>query len=186
MRKITSTFVVSLVLLAISGFPATFAADLPAELQVGDQKLQLNGEGLRKKLFIKLYRAGLYLQQPTIDAAEVMSADKPMAINLEIISSMITKKKMVAAIEEGFAKNPANSAAAMQKKIKDFIGTFDSGVAEKDSFSFQYQPGQGLAVYKQGKQLQTIPGVEFKSALFGIWLSDSPVQKNLKQAMLGG
>jgi len=26
----------------------------------------------------------------------------------------------------------------------------------------------------------------FKQALFGIWISDKPVQKSLKKAMLGG
>jgi len=30
-----------------------------------------------------------------------------------------------------------------------------------------------------------VPGLAFKQALFGIWLSDDPVQDSLKEAMLG-
>ena len=39
----------------------------------------------------------------------------------------------------------------------------------------------------KNKDLQElIPGLEFKKAFFGIFLSDNPIQKNLKNAMLGG
>jgi hypothetical protein len=39
---------------------------------------------------------------------------------------------------------------------------------------------------KNNEQVQLIPGLEFKKAFFGIFLSDNPIQKNLKKAMLGG
>jgi hypothetical protein len=41
-------------------------------------------------------------------------------------------------------------------------------------------------VLKNSTYIDTIPGIEFKKAFFGIWLSKNPIQKNLKKAMLGG
>ena len=48
-----------------------------------------------------------------------------------------------------------------------------------------YLPKEGVKVYKNNKLLGTIEGMEFKRALFGIWLSKKPADKDLKQAMLG-
>ena len=43
----------------------------------------------------------------------------------------------------------------------------------------------GVIVNKNGKLLTTIRGLEFKKALFGIWLGEKPADKNLKKGMLG-
>jgi hypothetical protein len=39
--------------------------------------------------------------------------------------------------------------------------------------------------HKNGKMLGTIEGLEFKKALFGIWLGNNPADKDLKAGMLG-
>ncbi|MBC66067.1 MAG: hypothetical protein CML63_05160 [Rhodobacteraceae bacterium] len=40
-------------------------------------------------------------------------------------------------------------------------------------------------VLKNEEKINSISGLEFKKAFFGVWLSDNPVQENLKKAMLG-
>ena len=42
-----------------------------------------------------------------------------------------------------------------------------------------------MTAYKNDKELGTIEGMEFKKALFGIWLSNRPADDDLKEAMLG-
>ena len=37
------------------------AGDLPSQIQVGEHRLVLNGEGARTKILLELYVAGLYL-----------------------------------------------------------------------------------------------------------------------------
>ena len=49
-----------------------------------------------------------------------------------------------------------------------------------------YTPNKGLSVLKNGKSQGVIPGLAFKKAFFGIWLSDSPVDKDLRKGMLAG
>ena len=52
-------------------------------------------------------------------------------------------------------------------------------------FDITYQPGKGVVAYKNGKEKGTIEGMDFKKALFGIWLSNDPADDDLKEAMLG-
>ncbi|WP_434057016.1 chalcone isomerase family protein [Candidatus Pseudothioglobus singularis] len=43
-----------------------------------------------------------------------------------------------------------------------------------------------INVLKNSELEELIKGMDFKKAFFGIFLSDNPIQKNLKKAMLGG
>ncbi len=55
-------FATSLIITAAAASAATIGGvDLADGSTAGGQKLVLNGAGLRKKLFIKVYAAGLYL-----------------------------------------------------------------------------------------------------------------------------
>ena len=42
-----------------------------------------------------------------------------------------------------------------------------------------------ICVYKDGKEVGMIEGLDFKKALFGIWLGAKPADKGLKNEMLG-
>lgn len=170
--------------------PASHAAnvngvEIPETLASGNNTLALNGSGLRKKLFLKLYVGSLYLQSEGADAAAIVAADEPMAIRLDITSSLITAEKMEKATREGFVKATGGDTGSIAAKIDQFISVFKSGVAEGDSFIMSYQPGSGTAISKNGTGSEMVEGLDFKNALFGIWLSDDPVQANLKSSMLG-
>ena len=52
-------------------------------------------------------------------------------------------------------------------------------------FDIFYVPNKATLVVKNGKLMAKIEGLDFKKALFGIWLSDVPADKNLKKALLG-
>jgi hypothetical protein len=43
----------------------------------------------------------------------------------------------------------------------------------------------GTKIYKNSELKGTIPGLEFKKALFAIWLGSNPAQESLKNDMLG-
>jgi hypothetical protein len=62
---------------------------------------------------------------------------------------------------------------------------FQEEIKEGDVFDLVYVPGEGVHVLKNGEQKDTVGDLEFKKALFGIWLSDNPAQKDLKNKMLG-
>ena len=159
---------------------------LPAKVNKDNTELILNGGGIRKKLFFKLYTAGLYVQAKTSNAGDLTNADKPEVMRLTITSSVISSSNMSEAIEEGFKKSTKDNTGPLRAKIDEFINTFKKDVIkEGDVFEIWYIPGQGIKSYKNDKLQSTIPGLDFKKALFGIWFSDTPADEDLKKGLLG-
>jgi hypothetical protein len=158
---------------------------MPEALQTGGQGLVLNGAGVRTKYFMDLYVGGLYLRQKTGDADKTMASDEPMAIRLHIISSLITSEKMETATREGFINATAGATAPLASRIEDFIAVFREKINKQDIYEFSYMPGEGTKISKNGRLKTTIQGIDFKKALFGIWLCAKPAQESLKAQMLG-
>ena len=158
---------------------------LPQTLTAADQTLMLNGAGIRKKLFIKLYVSALYLRDKSNNAAVIIENDAPMAIRLSIVSSLISSKKMEKATREGFENSTHGNTQPVQAEIEQFIEVFRKPISEGDVYDLLYTPTGGTEVIKNKQSITTVEGLAFKKALFGIWLSDRPAQENLKDAMLG-
>ncbi len=159
---------------------------LPESIPCGKKVLYLNGAGIRKKFFLSLYVAGLYLPHRTSSVQEILSPDTPVALRLCIVSRLISSHNMEKATREGFEKSTHGHLKGLEKRIDDFISVFKcEPIKRGDVFDLVYVPGKGVEAYKNGKMLKVIEGVDFKQALFGIWLSDNPVQKDLKEKLLG-
>ena len=159
---------------------------LPATMKAGQETVSLNGGGIRKKLFFKLYVGGLYLTSKSAAADAIINADEAMAVKLQITSGMISSENMSEAINEGFEKSTGGNTAPLKDKISKFVDTFKkSEIVEGNVFDIVYIPGTGVESYKNGKLQSTIEGLDFKKALFGIWLCDEPADEDLKKAMLG-
>ena len=181
-----SLFVIAFILVSFtSGDMEIGGITMPDTLTAGNTSLTLNGAGIRTKFFLKLYVGGLYLQNKTTDAGKVLSEDKPMAIRLHIISSMITSEKMEDATREGFKKSLGNKLSSLSSEIEAFIDVFKAEIKDGDVFNMIYIPGTGTEIYKNDKLSKTIKGLPFKNALFGIWVGKKPAQDSLKEGMMG-
>lgn len=177
---------VVLLLLVSPGMAAEVGGvDLADEVTIGEAKLLLNGGGIRKKFFVKVYVGGLYLAQKSADPAAIVAADAPMAITLDITSGMLSTKKMTDAMTEGFEKSTGGNPDQFADQIKQFHTFFADEIKVKDRFVISYVPQTGLQVSKNGQDKGTITGVDFKKAVFGIWLGAEPADKKLKTGMLG-
>lgn len=160
--------------------------EIPDMLQSGGRALQLNGAGVRSKLFIDLYVGALYLTASNRDAAAIVAADEPMAIRLHIVSGLITSEKMEHATREGFDNATEGNTTDIAEQIESFISVFREPIHENDTYDLIYTPGHFVEVYRNGELATTLNGLPFKRAMFGIWLSAHPAQKSLKKKMLGG
>jgi hypothetical protein len=186
MRK--NQFVLILGFLAITSLANAkeiAGVNLPDILELGGAKLVLNGAGVRTKFFIDLYVAGLYLEQKSHNAEKIIEADEPMAIRLHIVSSKITSEKMEKATREGFVKATGGNVAPIKGQIENFISVFRDQINENDVYDLVYAPNKGVEVYKNAAHSSLTPGLDFKQALFAIWLSEKPAQRSLKKKMLG-
>jgi len=181
-----SKFTVACVFTIVLGLaaPSTLQAELPTVLESGGAKLVLNGSGVRSKYLMKMYVAGLYLTKPSKDAKAIVAADEPMAIRLEITSGMVTQEKLLESLNEGFEKSTGGKQQPIRKEIDAFRAALTGEINKDDVLDLVYLPGRGVNVTQNGKQLGLIPRLEFKQALFGVWLSDNPADATVKRGLL--
>jgi len=152
--------------------------------KVGNKTLVLNGGGIREKYFIDLYVAGLYLEEKMNDPKRIIEANSPMVIKIQIVSGMITSEKMRQAVNEGFEKSTKGNIKTFQTQIAQFTKAFEDEIKVNDVFEIVYNQ-QETQVLKNSKVKCSIPGHDFKKAVFGIWLSENPADADLKMGMLG-
>jgi len=159
----------------------------PNSLTTEKGDLILNGGGVREKLWIDIYVGALYLEAKSSNAPDIVNADKPMAVRLHIVSGAVNSDNMSEAVNEGFEKSTKGNTAPLRDRINSFLDVFKKEpVKVDDIYKIVYAPGEGVKIYKNDSLKATVTGLDFKKALFGIWLGDSPVSSSLKKGMLGG
>ena len=172
-------------LLCLSFSAQADEVQVPSELQVDESILVLNGSGLRSRLFIDLYVGSLYLPHFGSDASKIIQSNEPMAIRLSIVSSLITGEKLRDATLEGF-RHAVEDTSALDERIVKFLRAFSEPVEVGDQFQLYWHPATGLLVVERNEEVvEQIEGLDFKQALFAIWLGENPVQGSLKDEMLG-
>ncbi|MCW7752802.1 chalcone isomerase family protein [Desulfobotulus sp. H1] len=160
------------------------SVELPQTISMDNDTLVLNGAGIRKRAFINLYVGALYVQKKNSNANTIIHADEPMLIQLHITSGMITRERMLDAINEGFDAATGGNTDAIQSRIEELNGFFNDEIKEGDLIELAYAPEKGIIMSKNGEQRGTIAGLDFKKALFAIWLGDKPADKRLQRDML--
>lgn len=159
---------------------------LPDSMQAGNTRLMLNGAGVRTKFMMDIYVGGLYLSAKSGNADSIIAADEPMAIKLQMVSGMITSEAMEEATMEGFQNTTGGNMKALAEPIDQFVAVFREPISVGDVFDIVHMPAKGLDIFKNGAFKGTVQGgLEFKQAVFGIWLGDKPAHKKLKSGMLG-
>jgi len=117
---------------------------------------------------------------------KIIHAEEPQLLRLVIVSSLISEKRMKKGIEEGFERSTHGHTEALKDRIDRFTEAFGDRLSKKERLDLFYEPGKGVTVLKNGKPMTTLKGHDFKEALWGIWLGERPVQKDLKTKLLGG
>ena len=159
---------------------------VPRKIEVQNKTMQLNGAGGRSKMWLEVYVQALYLSQLSQDPKFIIDSDTEMAIRIEITSSMVSSNKLTKAMNAGFEKSAGSNLEELRQRIEHFKTLLSDPITEKDVFILWYNPfDQTVNVIKNDIVKGKIPGFDFKKALFGIWLSDKPVDDTLKKHLLG-
>ncbi len=183
--------VVTLTFLFTSSIPAVQAADdskIPDKITLdgGDGELVLNGTGTRKKFGFKVYDGSLYLKAKSTDSKKIIDTDEPMAITMSWKrQGPIDKTTDVFA--EGFKYGAGSNYDSQKSNIDTFLKSLVK--AEKqDVWKYVYIPGKGTSIHYNDKVAATIAGLDFKKALFSIWLLEDATftgDAELRKGMLG-
>lgn len=185
MKKQILTLIIALTAIFGSAQKTIGDVKVDAKLAIEGENLTLNGAGTREKFFMDMYVGSLYVTKKATDGNVISSANEAMAIKLNIVSGLISSEKMISAINEGFENATGKKTAPLKTKIDKFKSFFKDKISKKDIFIILYTPTDGVSVYKNGTKKGTIDGLDFKKALFGIWLGAKPADDDLKKGMLG-
>jgi hypothetical protein len=152
-----------------------------------EQKLVLNGAGLRKRAFFQVYVIGLYLPEKKTAAADVIGAAGPKRVLIHMMRD-VDAEQFGGALTDGMKENVSEAEMkAFEPRIKQLQSIMLSMKEAKKGMRITLDStAAGTAVTIDGKPAgQPIPGEDFYRALLKIWLGDKPVQPDLKGALLG-
>lgn len=185
MKKVIILFIAMIAFAPTQAQTKAAGVTLPNTISAEGQKLILNGVGVREKFWMDMYAGALYLNAKSSNASEIMNSNQAMALKIHIVSKLITSEKMTDAVNEGFQNATKGKTQPIASEIETFKSYFSDEISKNDVFDIVYVPEVGVTVSKNGTKKGVIKGLEFKKALFGIWLSDKPADDDLKEAMLG-
>jgi hypothetical protein len=155
-------------------------------VDVANNRLTLNGAGIRYKGPFKVYTAAMYLPSTTntADAAMSMPGAKRMALTLvrEVDSGELGRLFM-RSIEDNTPKSELVKILGPISKMGDVFAEAKR-VVPGDTIAMDWIPGTGSVVSIRGKVVATFKEPEFYRALMGMWLGKSPSDWMLKDALL--
>jgi hypothetical protein len=158
-------------------------------LQIGDSKLVLNGAGMRYKVVIKVYTAGLYLTQKASTPEAAIAAPGAKRIHLVMMREIDANelgKLFTRAMQDNAAREEFSKSIPGTIRMGEMFAVRKKLVAG-DSVSIDWLPGTGTTISVNGKNDSGAPikEPEFFNALMKIWLGNKPADYNLKEALLG-
>ena len=158
---------------------------VPESVSLKNKALVLNGAGIRKKLFMKIYVCALYLTAKRTAASEILADPEAKRIVMSFLYKEVGVERQVAGWNKGFRDN--NSGEEL-KGLQDRINLFNSlftTVRKGDVIRFDYMPEEGTQVWINDTLNGIVPGEDFFAALLKIWLGPKPAEASLKDALLG-
>ncbi|WP_025741110.1 chalcone isomerase family protein [Aquimarina pacifica] len=173
------------ILTAISSFGQTKVGDIQFnDIDVfGKEELMLNGAGSRDKM----YAMALYLDfevDGVEDGVMVAEKDRTMAVTIKVMTAGATSD-FREVIRNGIERATDGNAYLLEDQIRDFLKILPGEINKHDIFKILYVKGGDLLLFKRKELLGKISnGLEFKKALFKIWLGENPVNKDLKKDLL--
>lgn len=159
---------------------------VPRTIPFQNSTLQLNGFGTRSKMWVDVYVQALYVTSLSQDAQYIINGETEMAIRIQIKSSMVSSAKFSKNFDKGFEQSAGKDIYSFKPRIELFKKMLKNKIVKEDIFTLAYNPkDESVWVYKNNDLKGKIPGLDFKKILFGIWLSDNPVDEGLKKELLG-
>ncbi|MGE3965518.1 MAG: chalcone isomerase family protein [Planctomycetota bacterium] len=159
--------------------------EFPPTRVIADKVLLRNGVGLCEwgMFAIDLYRAALYLERVSSDAAEVLASEQVKRIEL-VFSRDLSRSQMQRAYRAAFAANAGDGLSALADRI-DRLCEWLSSVRAGDRVTFTCVPGSGVQVEIRGERLGTLTGDDFARATVALYIGAHPPDPQLKRGLLG-
>jgi hypothetical protein len=174
-------FLICLILLCLPTSGAG-AEKMPQTLNIQGHRLPLCGQGLLEWAgFLDIYTAAFYLDA---EALERWPGIKGRAA-LEILYDYGFKASELAEGADAILKKQLSPEALSSLETQtESLHRAYRDVKPGDRYRLSYIPEIGSRLELNGELLVTVPGEEFASAYFGIWLGDRGIDSELAEELL--
>lgn len=160
-----------------------YDVELPETVSIAGETLKLNGYGLRKKFFLKVYLGSLYTGAKATSTAQVLAQPGTKLIRMNFIYHKVDRNKITGAFAEGFEKNSPqlkNDPALLQ-----FLNLFTADFVAGDQVDLILSADGMLSATHNNHTLGSVTSNQLINAVLLIYLGDQPADDDLKQGMLG-
>lgn len=189
-EKILRQAVLLLPLLGLmpSSSPALEVAGVKVEekVSVGDVSLQLNGAGVRTRLFFKVYVAALYVAKPSTNSRQLLEATEPNRMVLRMLRD-VDADTLFNSLRDGLRANvPEAELGALQAGV-DQLGALMISIGQaRNGDIIALDLGlDKVVVSHNGAVRGQVAVPRLGRALLSIWLGEHAVDDSLKKALLG-
>lgn len=160
-------------------------AGVPVEpvVNVENKALKLNGSGIRKKLFIKVYIGSLYAAKRLSTPAEVLKDAGDKLIRMQFLHSRVEKEKIVEAFVEGMTGNAPG--VAQLPEARRFLAFFTNDFVKGDTVDLYLGAGGEVSVKHNGRMVGSVNSARLAGGILGVYFGDKPADEGLKKGMLG-
>ena len=182
MKKLA--FALSLLLLSSQSFALDVGGVNVAPTVSSRQKtLTLNGSGIRKKLFFKVYVGSLYTERKVATPAQLLADPGEKLVRMNFVYKKVEKEKIIEAFAEGLANN--SPGVARSAEAKAFLSWFTADFVAGDTVDISLSPDGTVAAAHNGKALGTVRSPALVQGVILIWFGEKPADGGLKKGMLG-
>lgn len=184
LKKIFSLVFVLFIFVTFVNAESDLNKDIPSIINIDGKTLQLNGSGIRKKFFFKIYIGALYTENKISNINDLFKDDFNGMIRMRFLYKKVDSKKLRDAFVEDITHNTPEYIN--DEAVKKFINTFNFDTVSGDIVDIVFKDGKYVIVKYNGEVKNTIESKKLVEAVLKVWFGDKPVNEKLKKAMLGG
>jgi hypothetical protein len=169
--------------------PPALAAELdgvtlPDSRVVDGTTLRLNGMGVRtfSMFHIRIYVAGLYLPEPSSDAAAILRSDETKLLDIRFVHD-VTADRSREAWMTGFRDNCRPPCRLPANMLDEFLRREpDLRAGDRSTLLFR---GQTVEFRVNGQSMGTVTDPEFTRVILATFIGAYPPTEPLKRGLLG-
>ncbi len=152
-------------------------------VQVQGRTLRLNGYGVRKKFFMKIYIGSLYTAAPVSSSAQALEQKGGKLIRMNFLYDKVDRLKIVDAFAEGIANNSPNLQG--REDVDRFLSWFTSDFVRGDVVDLELGGDGTVSARHNGMLLGSLNSPAVAQGILLIYLGEEPADEDLKEGMLG-
>jgi hypothetical protein len=163
-------------------------AAFPPTLKLAGSELQMNGAGTRYRFTFKVYDMALYTTRKVRTSAELLALPGPKRLHFvalrELAGTDLGRLFLRGMGDNATPEQMNRHSLSSTRLIEIFSGR--PKMLSGETFAMDFEPGKGTTFYIQGQaQGAPVGNDEFFGLVLRIWFGDSPVDKSLRDELLG-